>query len=83
MPNRLACSSREFAEKQLAEVKREIIEHAERLIREYGGTAYHEAKEAARTARRHRNSRLEGFLKKVASEIERRARVKGGPPRSD
>jgi len=53
-------------------VKREISEHADRLIREYGDTAYHNAQEAARTARRHRNSRLE---EKVASEIERRARV--------
>ena len=81
MPNRLACSSRE--PRSTAEVKREISEHAERLIRECGDTAYHKAKEAARTARRHRNSRLEGFLEKVASEIERRTRVKGGPPRSD
>ena len=53
-------------------MKREISEHADRLIREYGDTAYHNAQEAARTARRHRNSRLE---EKVASEIERRARV--------
>ena len=56
-------------------MKREISEHADRLIREYGDTAYHNAQEAARTARRHWNSRLERFLEKVASEIERRARV--------
>lgn len=54
-------------------MKTAIREHAEKLIREYGDAAYQMAQQAARSAHRQRNSRLEHFLEKVAREIARRA----------
>ena len=56
-------------------MKEAIKEHAEALIREYGGAAYQKAQEAVRAAHRRRNGRLEHFLKKVAREVARRTGV--------
>ena len=47
---------------------------AEKLIHEYGDVAYQKAQEAARDARKHRNSRLERYWAEVAREIARCAR---------
>lgn len=47
---------------------------AEKLIHEYGDAAYQKAQEAARDARRHRNSRLERYWAEVGREIARYAR---------
>ena len=47
---------------------------AEKLIHEYGDVAYQKAQEAARDARRRRNSRLERYWAEVAREIARYAR---------
>jgi hypothetical protein len=52
-------------------MKKAIRDQAEKLIRDYGDNAYDKAYEAVRTARRHRNGRLERFLEKVAREIAR------------
>lgn len=48
-----------------------IKQEAEKLICQYGPTAYEKALEEARAARRHRNVRLAKFLAKVAEKIER------------
>ena len=49
----------------------EVKQEAEKLVRQYGPTAYERALEEARAARRRRNVRLEKFLVKVAKTIER------------
>jgi hypothetical protein len=43
-------------------MKKAIRDQAEKLIRDYGDNAYDKAYEAVRTARRHRNGRLERFF---------------------
>ena len=48
-----------------------VKQAAEKLIREYGSTAYEKAVEEVGAARRRRNARLERFLVKVAEKIER------------
>ncbi len=51
--------------------KATIKEQAEKLIHECGDAAYQKAQEAARDARRHRNSKLERYWAEVAREIAR------------
>lgn len=53
-------------------MRKAIEERAQKLICDHGNSAYEKAQEAVRAARRHRNSRLERFLVKVACEIDRR-----------
>jgi len=56
----------------LFQMKKAIREQAQKLICDYGDAAYQKTQEAVRAAHRHRNSRLERYLAKVAQEIARR-----------